>query len=417
MPTRQPYSRLPQLDDSELEAAFDDDEHDEHAAESAALIPRAGPDSAPRPGEYDFEPRFEDYASRIPDGSPPPFQAAAGNSNGVLPQGPPAAIPPRRPNWLTRTLSSFRRSQDRAVGRGNDGVFGNVVAKPSVPGAVHPEDDADVHVAPEVARSDAPPTYYSAMADPAPAYWAETVHADAPSINMPGELIVDDLPTGSIMMFAWATLVTTSFAWVGVFLAYLLNKTSHAGRHGSRAGLGLWFIRYGYELYLSQANSFEDTDEDWHWEFINGTQRLVHGDADGGITPATFDDMETIAFRNAMNGWMAILLLFIGSMVISISIGQFAKVKRYEAAVLASTLPQESTIRNISGPGRERPSVLHSLRDHLSMRFAQPERADDEEQIVGSGPQHFPGQGRRLDGQPPLPPPQIGVTPTAATTA
>lgn len=161
MPSRQAYAPLSQQDDNELEAAFQSDD-DDAAPDTRALISTHPQPPELHDGAYDFEPRFEDYASRIPDGSPPPMPPAAGNSNGLLP-GPPAV--PKRPNWLTRTLSSFRRSQDqhaRFVGRGTDGVFGNVVAKPTVPGAA-PVDD-DVRVLPEETRSDAPPVRSASQA-------------------------------------------------------------------------------------------------------------------------------------------------------------------------------------------------------------------------------------------------------------
>lgn len=344
--SRQAYARLPQQDDSELDAAFQSD--DEH--ETRALIPAAPAVAAPSPatndGTYDFEPRFEDYASMPPPGSPPdtPWRPAdIGNSNGLLP-GPPAL--PQRPSWLSRTLSRLRgaREQPRAVGRGNDGVWGNVVAKPTLPTSAA---DDDVRVQSEDARTDAPPSYVAASADPAPTYWAEVHAPDAPSINMPGELIVEDLPTGSVLMFIWAAFITTSFAWVGVLLAYLLSGTSHAGRHGSRAGLGFWFVRLGFDLMTTQTRiDLDNLGEDWHVEVINGTERFVYNN-DTSLAVA-MDDMQTIAsYRNTVNGWMSILLLFTGFMVLVLSLGQFYKIKKYESAVLGSTLPEQSTLRNL----------------------------------------------------------------------
>ena len=58
---------------------------------------------------------------------------------------------------------------------------------------------------------------------------------------------MDSLPTGSLLSFCWNMLVSISFQFVGFLLTYLLH-TSHAARLGSRAGLGVTLIQYGFAL-------------------------------------------------------------------------------------------------------------------------------------------------------------------------
>lgn len=119
------------------------------------------------PGTYDFE---YDYASLPPPGSPPRPSALAlpntyGNSNGLLPSSPDVPHP-AGPGMLRRALGAILPTHyahdRRGGGLGNDGVFGNVVAKPNGPtnpgGAGGPEGAADSpYLVPEEAQKDAPP--------------------------------------------------------------------------------------------------------------------------------------------------------------------------------------------------------------------------------------------------------------------
>ncbi|KII93323.1 hypothetical protein PLICRDRAFT_58960, partial [Plicaturopsis crispa FD-325 SS-3] len=130
-----------------------------------------------------------------------------------------------------------------AVGGGlnNDGVFANVTAKPTRP--VRIQDGDETYLVPEDVGTEAPPSYAHAQADSVPPYWETTVHAP----SSPSEILVDSLPTGSLFSFAWNLLVSVSFQFVGFLLTYLLH-TTHAARCGSRAGLGITLIQYGFAL-------------------------------------------------------------------------------------------------------------------------------------------------------------------------
>jgi hypothetical protein len=59
------------------------------------------------------------------------------------------------------------------------------------------------------------------------------------------DLIIDDLPSGSFLIFCLNVFISFFFQFVGFFLTYLLH-TSHAAKYGSRAGLGLTLIHYGF---------------------------------------------------------------------------------------------------------------------------------------------------------------------------
>lgn len=88
-----------------------------------------------------------------------------------------------------------------------------------------------------------PPSYEEAAADASPEYWESTMI----SPMYEDEVFVQGLPVGNIANFVWNALVTVAFQFVGFILCYLLH-TSHAAKQGSRAGLGVNLIMYGWNL-------------------------------------------------------------------------------------------------------------------------------------------------------------------------
>ncbi len=79
-------------------------------------------------------------------------------------------------------------------------------------------------------------------------------------------MIIDHLPTGSVFSFLWNLLISISFQFVGFLLTYLLH-TTHAARFGSRAGLGVTLIQYGFAL---RSRSDEDPNGNGWWGAGNG---------------------------------------------------------------------------------------------------------------------------------------------------
>ena len=57
-------------------------------------------------------------------------------------------------------------------------------------------------------------------------------------------MIIDDLPTGSVLIFTFNLFTSFFFQFLGFVITYFLS-TTHAARYGARAGLGLTFIQYG----------------------------------------------------------------------------------------------------------------------------------------------------------------------------
>ena len=175
----------------------------------------------------------------------------------------------------------------------------------------------------EDARQDAPPSYASAQADAVPPYWETTVHAPfAP--NSIGEMVIDSLPTGSVFSFCWNLLVSISFQFVGFLLTYLLH-TSHAARFGSRAGLGITLIQYGFALRnrIGTSDVIVDKKFDWddwstdtssgfnersHHHHTSNITRLSQGSSIGNMT----EEQEHVFFQSATTEWLSFLLMTIG---------------------------------------------------------------------------------------------------------
>lgn len=365
-----------------MEAAFDDsgDEDDDHNfSESHPLNPHSSPTthSQPQrvPGSYDFDAVDYDYP---PPGSPPPpttvaFQNNHGNSNGVVPVFALDSTTPRRtqgwfrrnvvgllPSYYVRRLGFGSQLPVGAVGGGinNDGVFANVTAKPSRPVRITEGDDT--YIVPEDSRAEAPPSYAAAQADAVPPYWETTVHAPFPGDSV-GDMIIDSLPTGSLFSFLWNMLVSISFQFVGFLLTYLLH-TSHAARLGSRAGLGITLIQYGFALRsrvdvpvagenegswtgFGPSHPTFDTAAEANDYYKNIADPLATGNSTT-MSPDMINEQATKAATDATTEWLSFFLMTVGWFILLTSILGFWRVKRWERGILASqhgNNPDENT--------------------------------------------------------------------------
>jgi len=376
-----PYAPLPtqptQEDaDRDLQDAFgdDDDDDDDNILESTRLINqnhhpaadpsfhRNGPQPIQIPGSYDFE-RDYDY-TMPPPGSPPPFTTAHpnnyGNSNGLIPTSP-IAIPLRSRQssgfglLLRKAVGSIlpthyqtlptESPRLRLVGGGsqNDGVFANVMAKP-VRSARTVTDDGSVFLAPETVQSQAPPSYAEAQIDAVPPYWETTVVAP----SEPGEIIVDDLPTGSVLVFVFNLFISFFFQFIGFVFTYFLS-TTHAARYGARAGLGFTFIQYG--AYWRAAQNLEatpSTEEQQDFAFWNATMSAVAPNSTTLLESVVANNgTETVeAYDVGFGGkdWLALFFMTFGWVLLFTSLVGFWRVKRWEASIRASSTHHQTPI-------------------------------------------------------------------------
>jgi hypothetical protein len=177
----------------------------------------------------------------------------------------------------------------------------------------------------------------AASADAAPSYWETIVHAPA-GLDLNGDMIIDDLPTGSVLVFVLTTLISWFFQLPGFLLTYLLHGT-HAGRFGSQAGLALTLIQWGLGTTVVGAFPPSDgppspspllpthtSDEPGFGSAVPGAGSQtesalpVAGTAHGGmIGNVTMMDDSDSSFGDLMQGpytgheWISFLLMTIGS--------------------------------------------------------------------------------------------------------
>ncbi|PCH42490.1 hypothetical protein WOLCODRAFT_120648 [Wolfiporia cocos MD-104 SS10] len=359
-PLPNPHSE-PEIE-RELEDAFDDDEqHTEstplthgYAPTDTPVYPRAQHIDTST-GSYDFEREYDyDYP---PPGSPPAPSAFArpneiGNSNGRLPEAPARPEPPR-PSFFRRAVGALlpqhyariptEPATSRTLGGGtdNDGVFANVMAKPVRPVTMTNE-NGEVVMLPEETQVEQPPSYSEAQADSVPPYWETTVHA--PAMLMAGaDMIVDDLPTGSIIFFVTTAFVSYFFQFVGFVLTYLLH-TTHAAKYGSRAGLGLTMIQYGFYSRNATTEEHGGGEELIYW---NSTSRLpvvvrpptVSEGGETMLPNGTYVDDSPVAFGVSSKDWLSLLLIVLGWLLLLSSIFGFYRVKRWEKSIRDSAHP------------------------------------------------------------------------------
>lgn len=177
----------------------------------------------------------------------------------------------------------------------------------------------DVLLVPEEVQKEVPPSYAQAQADAVPPYWETTIHAPSAS-NTPGDVIIDSLPTGSLFSFLWNMLVSISFQFVGFLLTYLLH-TTHAAKLGSRAGLGITLIQYGFAMRGRSDIGGNDVDiwglkpEEPRPTFATAAEANAYYMPVNGTspTPTTPSNNEVMMVGDATSEWLSFLLMTIGA--------------------------------------------------------------------------------------------------------
>ncbi|KAH7916172.1 hypothetical protein BJ138DRAFT_1122085 [Hygrophoropsis aurantiaca] len=375
-------------DHSEMEAAFEDPESDdEQDSETHPMLANTSISTPSAPGTYDFEAPAYDYDCPPPGSPPPPSTSAVpnshGNSNGIIPvftlDTTPA--PPRSSGWFRRTAANVLPShyvnrwgilpaRPSVVGGGtnNDGVFANVTAKPSR--GIRVQDGDDVHIVPEETSRDTPPSYAAAQADAAPPYFSTTILAPfSLSSSTPGSVVVDSLPTGTLFSFCWNALVSVSFQFVGFLLTYLMH-TTHAARLGSRAGLGVTLIQYGFGLRARMEDAASGNSEPWNTTpvFSSTEDAKAYTERQGNSTlvgnPSQLDAGLIVA--DATTEWLSFFLMTIGWFILLTSALGFWRVKRWETSILSSAGTNAGSMDG--GVSVEEPSASDS---HPLFRYAR----------------------------------------------
>ncbi|KAI9708427.1 MAG: hypothetical protein M1820_003887 [Bogoriella megaspora] len=279
---------------------------------------------APSDDGSDDENESGDDRQRLMRGNPASEREAEGGTDGPRP-----GQLPRRVTQLPSFVPSPTLGSNGAVyGGGNnvhDGVFANLSAKPTR------GEDLD----------EKPPTYEQAAADATPPYWETTILAPG---MVSDEVFVDGLPVGSVFSFVWNGMISMSFQLVGFLLTYLLH-TTHAAKNGSRAGLGITLVQYGFTMKGASSPSSgpppnpgdptqgggdfggappDPNSHDFNPGDVGPDGSVPGGDPTGGMGGISSND------------WMAYALMVIGWFILIRAVSDFLRARRHEQLVLQS---------------------------------------------------------------------------------
>ncbi|KAL2009849.1 hypothetical protein VTN00DRAFT_5656 [Thermoascus crustaceus] len=221
------------------------------------------------------------------------------------------------PSFTTPTPAP---TSGRVVRSANDGVFANLAAKPE-----RGEKNEDL-----------PPSYEQAAADATPPYWETTIVAPGMSSD---EVYVDGLPVGSVFSFVWNGMISMSFQLVGFLLTYLLH-TTHAAKNGSRAGLGLTLVQYGFYMKGSSESRGPDPSTD---QYIPPPDPNSHdfnpnsvGDNAAAAVGAESQGGSDAISAITTSEWIAYILMIIGWFILIRAVSDFLRARRHEQLVLQS---------------------------------------------------------------------------------
>lgn len=214
------------------------------------------------------------------------------------------------------------------VGQGTDGVFRNLMAKPDTE-------------AERVTQEQHPPTYEEAAADASPEYWETTMLGPM----YENEVFVQGLSVGNLANFVWNALVTVAFQLVGFILCYLLH-TSHAAKQGTRAGLGVMFIMFGYDRIPSNFGRsdkipvrYEPDDPD-QFDITKSTPFKAGSKVDS-FHLLMFSQQDSVLLANTKTPYLAYGLIAFGLFIIIKAEIDYYKVKQKEKQILAPRALEE----------------------------------------------------------------------------
>jgi hypothetical protein len=173
-------------------------------------------------------------------------------------------------------------------------------------------------------------SYEEAAADATPPYWETTIVAPGLSSD---EVYVDGLPVGSIFSFVWNAMISMSFQLVGFLLTYLLH-TTHAAKNGSRAGLGLTLVQYGF--YMKGGSDSSGSDGGGGEQYVPPQDPNSHnfdpnsaGDTSGGGGGGAISAIST-------SEWISYVLMIVGWFILIRAVSDFLRARRHEQLVLQS---------------------------------------------------------------------------------
>ncbi|KAI0474920.1 hypothetical protein GGR56DRAFT_666173 [Xylariaceae sp. FL0804] len=235
-------------------------------------------------------------------------------------QARPAPVERQTTQWPSpETSNSVQPNANaRVYGGGiqSDGVFSNMTARPERG---------------EKVVEEAPPTYEQAAADAAPPYWETTILA--PGLGGPDDVFIDGMPVGSIFSFVWNGMISMSFQLVGFLLTYLLHST-HAAKNGSRAGLGITLIQYGF--YMKGTADSDGMSGGTSDGYAQPPDPNSHDFDPNAVSTGGGEGGGSALSDIASSEWVSYILMIVGWFILIRAVSDYIKARRHEQLVLQS---------------------------------------------------------------------------------
>ena len=139
-------------------------------------------------------------------------------------------------------------------------------------------------------------------------------------------------------------MISMSFQLVGFLLTYLLH-TTHAAKNGSRAGLGLTLVQYGFYMKgtskdttapgggsASDPGGQFPSDPNSHDLDPNAIAAAAAAAASSTTSSASNDGLASLASSD----WFSYLLAIVGWFILIRAVSDFMRARRHEQLVLQS---------------------------------------------------------------------------------
>lgn len=229
----------------------------------------------------------------------------------------------RRFNILDRVFRHPSGDDTEGSGARFDGVFSNLTPKP----------DNNNNNNEDELRNDRPPTYDEAAADLVPSYYG----LDLADAELYDELCIDELPVGNMANLIWNIIVSASFQYIGFLITYMLH-TSHAAKQGSRFGLGITFLGYGYSMIPNNVvskvgknkilNRIEPSDPNNYNDLTLNSDSMKQDTFESNLSHGIEEEKQKLPM-------LAVMISILGLFITLKSIVDFIKIKRKERKYLA----------------------------------------------------------------------------------
>ena len=146
-----------------------------------------------------------------------------------------------------------------------------------------------------------------------------------------------DYPLAPCSALIWNGMISMSFQLVGFLLTYLLH-TTHAAKNGSRAGLGLTLVQYGFYMKGSSdkpdgagnPGNFAGSPPDPNSHNFDPSQ--VNDPTAGQGKDQAPSGVGGISSTD----WIAYVLMIVGWFILIRSVSDFLRARRHEQLVLQS---------------------------------------------------------------------------------